>query len=209
MRADARERLQTVRSLEGWFHESLCRAMERQSVGADESTSRYMVNLLTVFSRSENLYEKTVNGIELRSLADMYTEALSADTREERSHLLQRLGDVSLFISGFFSESLSKKLVDVDYYTRMGGTAYGTLSDQPPSTLRERALNHVFRELAEKFLDFTDVLAEVSDMARVFTEKDILRLYELWLRTGSRRALKRLREFGIEPAEGVLSDRSH
>jgi len=37
---------------------------------------------------------------------------------------MQRLGDTALFIAGVFADSLNRKLVDVDYYVAMGGTAY-------------------------------------------------------------------------------------
>jgi hypothetical protein len=34
----------------------------------------------------------------------------------------------------------------------------------------------------------------------VWSSKDVLRLYELWLKTGSRRAQGLLRELGVQPA---------
>jgi len=33
---------------------------------------------------------------------------------------LQRLGDVSLFIAGFFARSFARKLIDIDYHIAMG-----------------------------------------------------------------------------------------
>ena len=46
-----------------------------------------------------------------------------------RFELLKKLGDRSLYISGFFADSLQRKVVDVDYYAEMGGVAYGALAD--------------------------------------------------------------------------------
>mgnify|MGYP002137355912 CR=1 FL=1 len=37
---------------------------------------------------------------------------------------MRAMGDFSLYIAGFFSDSLKRKLVDVDYYIGMGGAAY-------------------------------------------------------------------------------------
>jgi hypothetical protein len=37
-------------------------------------------------------------------------------------------------------------------------------------------------------------------MAHTHTDRDILRLYEIWLKTGSRRAQALLRKLGVEPA---------
>ena len=53
--------------------------------------------------------------------------ALGSGGLEQRARL-RYLGDFSLFTSGFFSDSLSRRAVDVDYYVSMGEFAYGSLS---------------------------------------------------------------------------------
>jgi hypothetical protein len=54
-------------------------------------------------------------------------------------------------------------------------------------------------ELAQKFQRLVDVLNDVAEMAHTHTDKDILRLYEIWLKTGSPRAFGILRRLGVEP----------
>jgi len=188
-----------VASLREWFRSSVHAAMARQDVGADLHTEHYIVSLLTTFARSENFYEHHRQGFGLRPLAIMLADALESRAPTERNALLQRLGDVSLFLAGFFAEGLTRKPVDVDYYSQMGETAYAALSDLPPHSRAHAALAGVFRELAARFGAFVDVLAEVAQMARVFSRSDILWLYEVWMRTGSRRAADQLRALGIEP----------
>jgi hypothetical protein len=61
----------------------------------------------------------------------------------------------------------------------------------------------VFAELGAKFRDFVDVLAEVRDSGKTVDDLDVLRLYELWLRTRSGRAARILRDRGIEPAASL------
>jgi hypothetical protein len=151
----------------------------------------------------------TDEGTGMRPLAIMYRDALESRTEEVRRHNLQRLGDIALFISGFFSESLSRKAVDVDYYAGMGGAAYGTLAETRPRSFARLAMNEVFRELAEKFTAFMDVLAEVAQTAHVLSEKDILRLYEIWIHTGSPRARRQLEALGIQPNENLVSRDTH
>ncbi|HWP94947.1 MAG TPA: hypothetical protein VNL72_04360 [Gammaproteobacteria bacterium] len=198
-----------VESLRDWFRRSITAALASQQVVADAHTEHYIVNLLTAYARAENLYEWTREGYGLKPLAVMLGEALEAPRGEQRELALQRLGDVSLFIAGFFSDSLARKLVDVDYYARMGETAYGALSDSVAHSVRLQALSDVFSELARKFTDFIDVLSEVAQSSRVFTEEDVLRLYDIWVRTGSRRAARLLRGLGVEPAFGSVSRREH
>ena len=66
------------------------------------------------------------------------------------------------------------------------------------------ALAGVFAELAEKFQPLVDVLGEISDAARVYTQRDILRLYEVWLKTGSTRARRLLQGLGIDATPVTL-----
>ena len=48
--------------------------------------------------------------------------------------------------------------------------------------------------------------AEVSANTTPRTEKDLLRLYELWVRTRSERAAKALQEAGILPNENIKKE---
>jgi hypothetical protein len=132
-------------------------------------------------------------------LALMLADAASAPAGEQRSRALQRLGDVSLFVSGFLSHGFARKLVDVDYHIAMGGRAYGTLADSCGASSRSRALAGVFAELAAKFQRLVDALNDVSEMSWRSSDRDVLRLYEVWLKTGSPRAHALLREGGVNP----------
>jgi hypothetical protein len=85
------------------------------------------------------------------------------------------------------------------------------MSDIDPSSAAfrkeaaRRALAGVFTELAEKFQPLVDVLGEISDAAHVYTQGDILRLYEIWLKTGSTRARRLLQGLGTPRVCGGAS----
>ncbi len=191
-------------NVQEYFHDAVTRALEHQNIEATEETVFYVVNLLAHFSRSERLFTETEDGTFVQPLTELYAEALEAPSLEMQTRSLKRLGDVALLISGIFSDSLNRKLVDVDYYIAMGGGAYGHLAELIRDSLSGRALGSIFRELSRKFADFVDVLGEVSEEANLTSTRDVLRLYEIWLRTGSRRAADRLRRLGIEPVAGTL-----
>ena len=114
------------------------------------------------------------------------------------SQILKQIGDLSLFIAGFFSESLNRKMVDVDYYATIGGRAYHALSRVETDTF-----SPVFAELGSKFVDFVDVLSEVSERTSCATNVDLLRLYEKWIKTGSRRSGQLLVERGVVPNASI------
>src|SRR5206468_5179483 len=93
-------RVVPVADLREFFRDELHGALEKQQVAFEDQTEYYVVNLLTLFSRSEALYESTSEGIRLKPLVVMLSEALEAPSGEDRNRGLQRLGDVSLFIAG-------------------------------------------------------------------------------------------------------------
>jgi len=197
-------RVLTVANLREYFHDALQGALAHQRVAVEDQTEQYVVNMLTLFSRSEQLYEHTASGVRLKPLVQMLSEALEAGSAQERELGLQRLGDVSLFIAGFFAHSFARKLIDVDYHVAMGGCAYGTLANGLCRG-RKPVLGRVFAELAAKFLPLVDALGEISDAARRYTQVDVLRLYEIWLKTGSPRARGLLRRLGIEATPVALA----
>jgi hypothetical protein len=203
------ERIKLVASLREYFKDSVAGAMESRRIDAGDQTAHYVVNLLTLFARSEALFDETENGRELRPLAAVLAEAASANRAEQRNYALQRVGDVALFVAGFLCEGMARRLVDVDYYVWVGGSAYGTLSQNIRGSARGRVFSSVFAELADKFQDFVDVLAEVRDAGLSSQDADILRMYEIWLRTGSRRAASKLRSAGIEPNRLLDSETRH
>ncbi|ADJ29762.1 hypothetical protein [Nitrosococcus watsonii] len=191
--------LVTRSALRPFFFDSLQEAVANQQVKADEATVFYLVNLLTDFSRSEKVFDYTQEGLTLRPLAELYGFAVEAASQSERKLILQRLGDVALFISGLFSGYFRRRLVDVDYYIAMGGSAYAYLYDTKGQNARERALATIFRQLSQQFVQFVDVLAEVGENAFGPSKHDILSLYALWAKTGSPRLEYKLRRLGINP----------
>jgi hypothetical protein len=192
-----------------FFRESVDEALTRQRVEADDHTVHYVVNLLTLYTRAEELYDGETGGARLKPLARMLGEAVEAPSDADRDRAMRRLGDVALFVAGFFPDMLSRSSVDVDYYVRMGGTAYSWLAERAPYSAQVRAYGTIFSELSGKFAAFVEVLGEISDQGRSYTSADILRLYELWVRTGSERANRRLKELGIQPIAGSVSRKTH
>ena len=188
-----------VSSLTEFFRDSLHAALQKQRLAVGDHTQHYVVNVLTLFARSEALYEPSGDGSRLKPLVVMLSEALAAPTPAQRQRGLQRLGDVSLFIAGFFARSFARKLVDIDYHISMGAQAYSALADADHGR-RGAVLGRVFAELAGKFQPRVDALNEISESSCAASNADALRLYELWLRTGSRRSWALLRRLGVLPA---------
>jgi hypothetical protein len=177
-----------------YFKELVEGALAHQRVPAGELTSYYVVNLLTGFLQRPAEDDETPLALRLADAIN------AAGTRQRES--LKQIGDLSLFMSGFFAESFRRKLVDVDYYASIGGTAYATLSHYEAD-----AFSSVFAELADNFVGFADVLSEVSERTSCASNADLLRLYERWLKTGSRRCGQLLLERGVVPGPSAKNSR--
>ncbi len=80
----------------------------------------------------------------------------------------------------------------------MGGRAYATLADSM-SRGKGRVLGQVFAELAKNFQPMVDALNEVSETSYSHSDRDLLRLYEVWLKTGSKRCYEILKRLGVQP----------
>jgi len=180
-----------------YFKELVEGAIEHQGLNANELTAFYLVQLLASFVERPAADRDDST----QPLAVRLAHALEAGGSRQRASLKQ-IGDVSLFISGFFSDSLNRKLVDVDYYVAIGGYAYGTLSRVETDTF-----SPVFAELAAKFVGFVDVLSEVSERSSCASNSDVLRLYEKWLKTGSPRSGQLLAERGVVPNASIKTNR--
>ncbi len=186
-------RLTLVTQPQAYFKDLISEALVTTRVSPRPETEFYLVNLLNQFMSANRLTEEP--------LALMVKEALEAEAATQNA-MFRQIGDVSLYVAGFFQDSLNRKLVDVDYYIEMGGSAYQRVATHTP----EQTLRELYSELAHKFGAFVEVLAKVSDKTSTRTEKDILRMYELWIRTKSERAAKALQDAGILPNDTVKKD---
>lgn len=178
-----------------YFRELVESAMQHQHLAARELTSFYLVNLLAGFVH----FDRSSAGGDEEALGVRFVKALQEDGIRQRDELRQ-VGDLSLFVSGFFADSLNRSLVDVDYYMQLGEYAYGSLARQG-----DGALGDVFDELAGGFPAFVDVLGEVSERTALTSNSDLLRLYEKWLRTKSHRSGDLLAARGIVPNPAIPS----
>jgi hypothetical protein len=170
-------------SVDEYFHEVVTQALTVVDLEASEPASWYLVGLLGEMTRARISDEPL--GVKL---------AQPGIEPAERVKTLKSVGDTSLYVAGFFAESLSRSLVDVDYYVGIGQNAYAQLARSLGGS--QKTLTEVYEELADKFPHFVDVLAEVRKRTD-FATPDVGKLYEMWLRTRDEWIEKKLRALGV------------
>lgn len=175
-------------SSEDFFRPIVKEAVQNRKLKANHFVEEYLINLLQFFIDSRNFAE-----IGNKTLAEMYLESNHLDF-PKRLEMLRKLGDISLYISGIFSEFLQKKVVGIDYYVNMGRLAYSSLVSQVP---KDRAV--VFKEISEAFMAYVDVLTYIryKHFAKSDKNKDLLYLYDKYVKTGSTLSRDFLTELGF------------
>ncbi|MBW2108287.1 MAG: hypothetical protein JRI36_06445 [Deltaproteobacteria bacterium] len=191
-------RLETAGLME-YFKEAVENATSRLRVDISEETEFYVVDLLFRYAHVKALAARDLPA-ETGSFAELFLKSRKA-RGNRRALILKYIGDTTLFLTGYFSDSFKRSVVDVEYYASLGQASYQTLLDLLAARIVQWKLEEVFDELSEKFVQIMDVLAEVAAADGPQRAVDLLRLYERWLRTRSRRDEMLLRQQGIIPHE--------
>jgi hypothetical protein len=187
----------TTGTVHEYFKGLLTEARANQGVQVADVTEYYLVNLLAGFLETDRLYVREADGgLRDEPLALILQKALEGEGRE-RMAALRRLGDTSLYVSGFFSDHVDTKVVDAGYYAAMGHHAYATLARLLDG---KGTLGGLYDELASKFTDLVDVLNEMSERVALSSSQGLVRLYERFLRTKSNRIARMLAAQGMVPA---------
>jgi hypothetical protein len=187
--------IELLTSPEGYFKELVQKGLMSRKIQTYPFVETYLVSLLQHYLDSRNLFEEHANdGAERvpQTLAETFLRAQNAE-HLQKVEMLRRLGDRTLYISGFFGDSLSRKIVDIDYYAQIGGSAYASLAHHT----REDTLAKVYHVFSARFMDFVDVLTFISHQSLIKSDESILRLYDRYLRTGSELAKDKLIEAGV------------
>jgi hypothetical protein len=172
-----------------FFVEHVTEAMRDLRVEAAAETQGYLVDLLSGFSVSRRIHSLS------EPLVFLLKRAMDA-TGSERLWRMRDLGDVALFICGFFPDSFDRRGLTRTYVVGMGGRAYLVVGE----AVREQgARAEVFVELGGRFHDMARVLDEVRERTALCTNGEMVKLYERWCRSGSPMLANRLRRRGVHP----------
>lgn len=188
-------KITTHKNTAEYFKELVDTAMDHQDIETDESVAFYIVNLLSEYIETEKSFPEEASD---EPLIMLLNSAMNSEYNE-RIRKFKQVGDFSLFVSGFFSDSLKRKLIDIDYYIIIGGSSYSNLSYITKGQQNGELFSDLFGELSDRFKEFIDVIAEVSDKTSISTNSDLLRIYERWLKTNSDRDAQLLKEKGVIP----------
>lgn len=181
-----------------FFKEAVRDAFTKRKIEAFPMAEDYLVNILEHYVIAAHLHEREDIAHQGQKKPTTLAETLLIAAQSEHStkvDMLKKLGDRTLYVCGFFSDSFQRKVIDVDYCAEMGGTAYRILAQ----STREDTLCQVYTLYSKKFLAFVDALNYISEKSQLQSSNNVLRIYDRYIKTGSELAREKLSNLGIVP----------
>jgi hypothetical protein len=121
-------------NLKGFFFEGLSEINKKSLCPVPESIIYYSSDVLDKFALSQDFFETSEGKVREKILGMKLLEA-SQFNRDEQKKIYKEVGDMSLLVCGYFSESVNKKIVDTQYYAQLGKMAYSHLNNVSPTFL--------------------------------------------------------------------------
>ncbi len=177
------------------FAELLSGALQKVQLKPSPMAIAYLVELLD---------ERVLENCDALEGEQALAEALLIAQRNhgvDRIRRMRGLGDHALFVSGFLADSLLGGAVDASYYRQIGCSAYRDVVSGLRGRGESGCWTRLYRELADDFGEFVEVLAEVGDQTRPGRPQNLLGVYERYLRTGSARDRELLLRAGYLPPD--------
>lgn len=141
-------------NLKGFFFEGLSELNKKSLCPVPESIIYYSSDVLDKFALSEDFFETSEGKVREKILGMKLLEATQL-SREDQKRVYKEVGDMSLMVCGYFSESVSKKIVDTQYYAQLGKMAYSHLNNVTPKFLD---IPHFYGMVATCFESLTTLM---------------------------------------------------
>lgn len=171
-----------------FFMNLIQRKMNESKVSVSPEAKIYLSNLLQFYIFSDHLFERiSLSGKKHTiTLAETYLQAASSSSSMKNA--LKKVGDTSLYMTGFFRDSLKRKTISIDYYITMGRTAYTTLANLQ---------NHfLFKELSDRFLDLMFILFRIQQHSST-KNSYLLSLINQYMETNAPQVTTELMRYGM------------
>lgn len=151
------------------FKEYIYKELELASSSLSFNVKNYLVNLLYFYLSSDRFFEKKEGQTKSYecALTDLYQKSQTS-RQHEKLYFSKKIGDFSLYLSGFFRSAVKKKIVHISYYEQMGQSAYSFVAEVYGST------PNVFKELSSEFKDLSQILFSIQKRSEKQSSKYFL-----------------------------------
>ncbi len=157
-------------NLQGFFFDGLMEINKKSLCPVPESLIYYSSGVLDKFLLSQDFFEVNEGKVREKVLGLKLLEATQL-TREDQKKVYKEVADTSLVVCGYFSESVNKKIVDVQYYSQLGKMAYGHLNGVVPNFLD---IPCFYSMIATSFESMTTLMTLLAAKNRTGVENNLI-----------------------------------
>ncbi|GEM_PF-4633683 len=152
-------------------------SMTSQGITASPPTEVYLGGILMRFAKPEVLHRKTEGRATHRLLVEMWSQATKTPIGKEQYARFRDVGDLSLFMAGFFYARVRRGVMGENYYVEMGRRAYATVADLITARNGQK-VGAMYEEMADRFPQFRDAFEETADRVQIDGDRSLMRLCE-------------------------------
>ncbi len=151
-------------SLQSFFFDQLNDLNKKSSSPLPGETIYYSSLIMDRFGEAVEYFDVTEEGrVREKTLGVKLLETGSMSrTMQKRAY--RDIGDTALFLCGYFSESLNKKIIDTSYYQEIGQIAYSRLNSIIPQAYEVPKFFGRLSETFEKIAMMMNVVSKQNNM---------------------------------------------
>ncbi|MFZ4712724.1 MAG: hypothetical protein ACOYL6_03345 [Bacteriovoracaceae bacterium] len=146
-------------SLKSFFLDSLLELNKKSLSPVPMEALIYSSEVLNTYVDPLKFFEVSDEGkVKQKILGIKLLEAYQVG-REEQKRVYKDVGDSALILCGMFNESVNRKILDINYYHKIGKMAYGNLN-----SLERKVYDYpeFFELISDSFLILTMLINQVS-----------------------------------------------
>lgn len=152
-------------------------SMTSQGVTASPPTEAYLGGILMRFAKPETLHNRAEGRATHQLLFKMRHQAASTPDAGARYASYRDLGDLSLFMAGFFYARVRRGVMGEEYYVEIGRRAYATVATIVAARQGKEVVE-MYAEMADRFPLFRNAFEETADRVRIDGDRSLIRLCE-------------------------------
>ncbi len=174
---------------------------KKVSLELNDYSKLYLLNTMKNLIEKNDFFYTEIIGDD--SLGEAFMRAFTKDLLG-KVKTLKAVGDLCLIYSGFFPDKLNRKLVDIDYFIKLGQISFLTLYRIYNTMNSVSDLKNLYFEVYKEFVKIVTVMLEIARKFKLFNEDNLLKIYERWQKTGISVLYNILRERQIIPVQGSV-----
>jgi hypothetical protein len=145
-------------SLQTFFFDELNKINASSTTPIPMELVFYGSTVMDHFGDSSRYFDIVEGRVRDKILGTKFLEASHYDRRMQKK-AFREIGDTSLFLCGYFSDSVKDRVVDLSYYQNLGKSAYGRLNALVPEAY---AMNGFYKKLANAFDGLSNIMSIVA-----------------------------------------------